>query len=168
MLDHKDKPELAYEVVRKFVEKWKETRGSLWASLPWWPGDKLEHIVLAKVILKFFPRRVYDVEAYPNLAKACENLDSDGDPGISGENIVKSQRTKTDKLAHIAKNRGHDGLIVKNVHDTGGDGPADFDPDGTVYVVFDPTQVKSVHNVGTWSREDPDIRRNPGRRSRKR
>lgn len=159
LLDTKDQPGLAYEVVRQFVEEWKKTRGSLWASLPWWPGEKLEHIVLAKVILKFFPRRVYDVEAYPNLAKACENLDSEGNPGISGENIVKSQRTKTDKLAHIAKNRGHDGLIVKNVHDSGDS--TGLDPEGTVYVVFDPTQVKSVHNVGTWSREDPDIRRNP-------
>lgn len=29
------------------------------------------------------------------------------------------------------------------------------------WAVLDPTQIKSIHNVGTWDPEDPDIRRNP-------
>lgn len=30
------------------------------------------------------------------------------------------------------------------------------------YAVFSPTQIKSIHNRGTWDPEDPGIRRNPG------
>ena len=33
--------------------------------------------------------------------------------------------------------------------------------EGFAYVAFNPIQVKSVDNRGTWSRTDPDIRRNP-------
>ena len=35
----------------------------------------------------------------------------------------------------------------------------DGEPSGLA--VFEPTQIKSIFNQGTWSREDPDIRRNP-------
>ncbi len=34
------------------------------------------------------------------------------------------------------------------------------------YVVFDPKQIKSIDNDGTWDADDPDIRSNPKRRSR--
>lgn len=97
---------------------------------------------------------------YPAYRKALKikNETFTSMPGYIAESEVY---TKTDLLAHFAKDNGYDGLIVNNVHDSGGESGAD--PIGTVYVVFDPNQVKSARNVGTWSRTDNDIRRNPSR-----
>jgi hypothetical protein len=103
-------------------------------------------------------------QTYPTISKANKFSTSIW-PSFGNLTVSQDQETtKTDKLAHYAKDNGYDGLIVKNVHDSGDEG--DGDPEGTVYVVFDPNQVKSVYNRGTWSREDNDIRHNPGRRRR--
>lgn len=61
----------------------------------------------------------------------------------------------TNELAAEARELGHDGVIIRNVVDNGpyGIGAAP----GDVYIAFDPSQIKSVHNVGTWSPEDPRI-----------
>lgn len=53
-----------------------------------------------------------------------------------------------DDLAVYAREHGYDGLIVKNVVDQAGK--------GTQYVVFNPEQVKSVFNRGTWDVNDPN------------
>lgn len=58
-------------------------------------------------------------------------------------------------LQETAMSGGHDGVIIIG---TGkGKGRATF-------VVYHPTQIKSVYNAGTWDPSDPDIRRNPRRR----
>ena len=56
--------------------------------------------------------------------------------------------------AEHLSSKGHDGVIGSMLSNLEG---------GEViyYAVFSPSQIKSVHNQGTWSREDPDIRRNP-------
>lgn len=69
----------------------------------------------------------------------------------------------TNQVVREAKSHGHDGAIIRNVHDSGsvGDaGPSD------VYVALKPEQIKSVHNNGTFDPDDVDIR-NPGRKPRK-
>jgi hypothetical protein len=83
------------------------------------------------------------------------------DPEPRDDYEAQKRYWKTDKLAHVAKDRGFDGLIVKNVRDSGGETGAD--PMGTVYVVFNPNQIKSATvNTGEYSLEDEDIRHNPG------
>lgn len=55
-----------------------------------------------------------------------------------------------DELASWARDKGFDGLVVRNVIDQYGD--------GTQYVVFDPTQVKSaIGNSGEFDPNDPNI-----------
>ena len=68
---------------------------------------------------------------------------------------------KTDQLSAIAKQRGYDGVIFRDIYDS----MIVQDVVSDVYVAFDPRQVKSaVANVGTFDPEDTDIRRNPPRR----
>ena len=55
-----------------------------------------------------------------------------------------------------AKAEGHDGVIFKNVYDSvGGE---KYRKKSDVYVVFQPEQVKSVGNVGTFDRTNPNVR----------
>ena len=62
---------------------------------------------------------------------------------------------RTDELAMEAYSTGHDGVIIKNVYDNGSDL---HDGKSTVYIVFNPRQIKSVYNRGTWDPESDDIR----------
>lgn len=59
----------------------------------------------------------------------------------------------TTMLARIARERGHDGLIVRNVVDLPGEG---YDP-SDIYVAFEPTQIKSTANRGSFDPADPRI-----------
>ena len=67
-----------------------------------------------------------------------------------------------------AKSQGYDGAIIKNVNDVGPIGAQeDLYLPSTVYIVFDPKNIKSAaHNRGTWDSNDPDIRHNPQNRRR--
>jgi hypothetical protein len=65
---------------------------------------------------------------------------------------------KTDQLADIARSKGYDGLILRNIYDN----PIQQIEISDVYVVFDPHNIKSATaNVGTFDRKDADIRKNP-------
>ena len=81
-----------------------------------------------------------------------------------GERMWYSHTTRD--LVELAFDSAHDGLIIRKVFDSGGGYGSEY---GDVYVVFKPNQIKSADkNVGTYSREDDDIRRNKGRgRSRR-
>lgn len=48
---------------------------------------------------------------------------------------------------------GHDGVIIKNMRDESHGGGKS----STVYVAFDPKQIKSAHNEGTWRTDTADI-----------
>jgi len=71
-----------------------------------------------------------------------------------------SWRSVFPEVVDVARLRGHDGVIVRNVRD-----PArywDDDVVATTYVAFDPHQVKSAtRNEGTFDPADPSIYRNP-------
>ena len=58
----------------------------------------------------------------------------------------------TRDLANLAKDNDADGLIVKNVADQGRYGYGG--EEGNVYVVFNPNQIKSTSNRGTYSESD--------------
>jgi hypothetical protein len=63
--------------------------------------------------------------------------------------------SSTDEIAMDAQTKGHDGVIFHNVADC-----LDTDktcPPSDVYVVFKPSQIKSVRNMGAWSEENEDI-----------
>ena len=67
---------------------------------------------------------------------------------------------KLDDVANRAKREGYDGLIVNNVEDTGWVAPGLVDGSGnsTVYVAFEPTQIKSaIGNRGTFDPTNPNI-----------
>lgn len=56
-------------------------------------------------------------------------------------------------LAKRAYDLGHDGVIVKNVVDVG-EGMREV---SDTYIAFNPTQIKSIHNRGTYNPKDPNI-----------
>ena len=58
-----------------------------------------------------------------------------------------------------AKAEGHDGVILKNTYDGG--------PMDTIYVVFEPTQIKSIENDGTFNKLDPNILRQQAQQAAK-
>lgn len=73
---------------------------------------------------------------------------------------------KTYEVAEKVKEAGYDGIIFLNIRDSAD--PNKYNDPSTVFVVFDPTQIKSAtHNRGTWDREDPILYHNP-RRARRR
>lgn len=103
---------------------------------------------------------LWPVERYPDdeYAEYSDAVFEDGEP------MWRSYTTRD--LVELAFNSEHDGLIIRKVFDSGGGYGSEY---GDVYVVFKPNQIKSADkNVGTYSREDDDIRRNKGRgRSRR-
>ena len=60
------------------------------------------------------------------------------------------------KAIEQAKAEGHDGVIFKNVYESARG--EQYRKKGDVYVVFTPEQVKSVGNVGTFDRTNPNVR----------
>jgi uncharacterized protein YjbI with pentapeptide repeats len=72
-------------------------------------------------------------------------------------------KRKTYEAARAVRETGlYDGVIFKNLRDSGGQ--SDYDEPADVYVVFDPKNIKSATaNVGTYDPNDPDIRHNPRR-----
>jgi len=70
----------------------------------------------------------------------------------------------TDVIVRAAARDGYDGVIFRDLSDSGSAAP--FDGTADVYVVFSPTQIKSaLFNDGSFSLTDPDIRRNPRRKT---
>lgn len=65
----------------------------------------------------------------------------------------------TDTIVKRAMDEGYDGVIIRDVVDQGqAEVGSSYEPT-TIYVAFDPTQIKSAtQNVGTYSRKNPDIR----------
>lgn len=65
-----------------------------------------------------------------------------------------------DEIAVMARQQGYDGLIVSNLYDTGL--YSDYTEPSTVYVAFDPRQIKSATvQRGTYDPDSTDIRENP-------
>lgn len=87
-----------------------------------------------------------------------QNWDKISDPDFPG-------LLRTHEIAAEAKRRGHDSVVFLNLVDHGQmSGRPQI---GTVYVAFEPTQIKSaLFNTGEYSPTDPDIRKNPRRTSR--
>ncbi len=71
-----------------------------------------------------------------------------------------------DEIAVMARQQGYDGLIVRNLYDTGL--YSDYTEPSTVYVAFDPRQIKSATvQRGTYDPDSTDIRENPRENQKK-
>lgn len=57
---------------------------------------------------------------------------------------------------NMAKTKGHDGLIAKNISDEGRFGKG-YNWGNNTYVVFNPSQIKSIYNSGTFDPDNPNI-----------
>lgn len=79
---------------------------------------------------------------------------------FDGEGWFRSgDKPATDDVAQKAKRLGNDGAVIENVVDVGMYGSTSDDGVSTVYVVFDPTQIKSAtDNTGDFDGSNPDIR----------
>ncbi len=79
-------------------------------------------------------------------------------------------RATTSEIGQWAKDRGYDGTVIQNVVDPAiqlSENEGGFSRPTTVYIVFDPRNIKSAaYNRGTWDLNDPDIRHNPRRARR--
>lgn len=64
---------------------------------------------------------------------------------------------KTRSLTREARDAGHDGVIIRNVRDNYENTKATKPTD--VVIAFEPTQIKSVNNRGTFDPSDPNILR---------
>lgn len=80
---------------------------------------------------------------------------------IENPMIVDANRKRwreTEKHIDQAFNAGHDGIIIKNSYDEYNAGLDNKNGRiSTVYVVFEPTQIKSPSNDGTFDLDDPNI-----------
>jgi hypothetical protein len=116
--------------------------------------------------------RKQDWDAVERLTTEWEDLELGGiNAPPSGQNIVpvylnirnpmtldmggRFDAHKVRDAIAEAKAKGHDGLTLTNVYDPVGDRPEGFTT--TQHVAFDPTQIKSVNNRGTFDPQDPNI-----------
>lgn len=79
-------------------------------------------------------------------AKMSNPLIVDAKGSMYGDIDFNGTRLSAENIANYAKEKGYDGLILKNVKEAGSDEILSND-----YVVFNPNQIKSVNNSGAWS-----------------
>lgn len=95
------------------------------------------------------------VPAYLSLQNPME-IDAGGRPYY---NVDGNQRD-INAIVKEAKEKGRDGVIIRNVVDTGNVEDVErvkSEGGKTTYVAFKPEQIKSVHNRGTFDANDPRI-----------
>lgn len=137
-------------------------RGNLVKQAPkptWWGSGKVYHVYLRIENPLEVDAKGHDWEYIPvSAVRADQRRDVLYE---SGWNPGENPELTTDEYAGIARRIGHDGVIFKNLVDTGtdtGDDELHLDKPSTAYAVFSPTQIKSaVSNRGTFDPNDPNI-----------
>lgn len=82
-------------------------------------------------------------------------------PGFSAEQDEQSIYESTDDAARSGRDMDADGILIKNVFDTG---PYGYAEDGNVLVVYDPKNIKSAStNTGAFDPSDANITRSARR-----
>ncbi|MBY0466883.1 MAG: GNAT family N-acetyltransferase, partial [Burkholderiales bacterium] len=76
-------------------------------------------------------------------------------PGSVAVHRTQSVYDSSDDAARQARQMGADGILIRNISDTGPDGYAD---DGNVFVVFESENIKWADNVGSFDPGMSDIR----------
>jgi hypothetical protein len=138
-----------------------------WDAGLWEAGDGQNHAVYPVYLRIVKPLRLnanganYDRILFRELAPAVRK--AIGKPRYGGDHV------QIEDIARVAPGLGFDGIVVDNVVDDAGHEPGGLwwrenAPPTSVYVVFEPTQVKSANmNAGTFAPADPSILRNPRR-----
>lgn len=90
--------------------------------------------------------QTYGKENYPSYLSIKNPLIIDA-RGKSYKEIIPAA------FIQEAKSAGNDGVIVKNIKDDA----AGYKHEGDTYIVFSPSQIKSIYNQGTWDGSNPDI-----------
>jgi hypothetical protein len=121
-------------------------------------SQKFDRAGVYEVYLRIVDPLVVDAKGASWDEVPMEEEDEDGNPRVV--------TYTTNELAHMARDMDLDGLIIRDVYDSGRFGRGG--ESGDVYVVFDEKQIKSAHsNIGTFDPDTDDIRKNPPRRKRK-
>ncbi|MBQ4493899.1 MAG: hypothetical protein II972_04810, partial [Elusimicrobiaceae bacterium] len=84
-----------------------------------------------------------------------EFFPKEGDSLVNLARAYGEKSRSTNGWADYAKEKGYDGVIIKDVVDNTGWENADIA--ATDYIVFEPTQIKSVYNKGTFDEKNPNI-----------
>lgn len=79
-----------------------------------------------------------------------------GKKGASVEGAADHWET-TDDAVREARNNGNDGTVIRNVVDEGGGNSSYAGEPSDVFVVLDPTQIKSIENFGSFNPNDANI-----------
>ena len=104
--------------------------------------------------LKLMMKEIQDIEFTDIERRANDIYEELSEIGDRGINIGKKNWT-TRELSKYANENGYDGVIIRNVHDSGGRGK--ITPDAaTVVIAFYPEQIKDAENKNPTN--NPDIR----------
>ena len=101
------------------------------------------------------------VEAFTNEADADFYISDEDNQSIHGEMTIEEDidtfdAWSTDDLIKEAREEGYDGVIINNVTDEGPHGQG-YGWDNNIYVAFEPEQIKSTYNRGTFDPTNPNI-----------
>ena len=95
-----------------------------------------------------------------NVSLAAYHLEDGGDGFVRAKwnpsTLLEGWQENTREIARKAKAQGYDGVIIRNVLDSGKYGQRTDNEKGTVYIAFDSNQIKIVDNKKPT--DDPDIR----------
>lgn len=95
-----------------------------------------------------------------NAATNIEQGRSTNFKELFGSELLNDEGLSTDDVVRWARKEGHESVIIKNVIDRGPAGKyatAESREPATLYVAFEPDQIKSVNNRGTFEPENPNI-----------
>ena len=110
--------------------------------------------------LQKFVTENYNQALANNVSLAAYHLEDGGDGFVRAKwnpsTLLEGWQENTREIARKAKEQGYDGVIIRNVLDSGKYGQRTDNEKGTVYIAFDSNQIKSVDNKKPT--DDPDIR----------
>lgn len=146
---HFGSEEAANNRIKSFINRHEENKG---ISL----ADKPSQIMPVNLSLKK-PFRMDDMISWQpeevanriNYYIMERNLDM---PYIKPKHIIDESKNAVqiyndDEIVSALKKGGYDGIVYENTIEGGGDS----------YIAFDPTQIKSIHNQGTYNPKDANI-----------
>lgn len=95
------------------------------------------------------------VSAYLSIQNPLE-IDAGGDRWLNYKIEIDGKKFHgTDEIVEYAKSAGYDGVIIRNVKDYYNNRKREAV--GTVYAVFDSSQIKSLQNIGTFDANNKNI-----------
>jgi hypothetical protein len=138
-----------------------DAKGSHWSAIP--TGDIYRIRNADGDVIGYTQsddREIIEEEFPGEVDYAVEEMTPDD---FGWDEVPYDMLNTTDEIALLARDMGADGVIIRNVVDFGPYGRGG--ELGDVYIAFEPGQIKSIHNVGTFSRATNNIYRQDKRGS---